>query len=207
MINKLFLVSIFLTLKLFVFGQYVMKNEKDSTKSYFPNSIGNQWIYEIHDEIKKTYDTVTVTITGDTTIEEQRYMIWQYDYKNYLNNLYYSVSKDSIIVLDLWDYYTDTVQLYRIPFEFVFQQLWFIQDYTLWNNNWNMVIDVNENVMFGAYISQKVVLIKHRCIRPNDYLEERIWFKPYLGIVRKEVNHTGKGAKNMTWSLIDSKIK
>jgi hypothetical protein len=210
MIIRLFIISSIIFTRLFVFGQFVIKPEKDTTKRYFPNSINSQWTYEIYDEIKKTSDTVIVSIVGDTTIYEKPYMIWVYKYSTKREKLYYSKSKDSIEVINAWDYnynfMYDIVQLYLIPFEF--QQKWDIPSkYQYQKDNWNSVIDINETVMVGASVFRNTVLIKHRGSGFNQYLTERIWFKPYIGIIKKEYNPTGWSFANETWKLIDWKIE
>ena len=210
--NLLPLLVILLTLN--SCGQSVLNlsDNKFTSEKYFPNSINYQWIYKVTDEINKTTDTVFVKIVADTVISNRPYMIWEYNYNDRKEKYYYSNNEDSITIMKFKGnntfYKYDTTQLFIIPFEFEFQQQWEIPGrfpYNWFHNN--RVIDIHEIVMIGPNKYNSVILIKTEGATNHKQYNEKIWFKPKLGIIRREIYITGWGVENITWELIDCNIE
>jgi len=210
--NLFALLVILFTLNLCGQSVFNFSDNKYTAEKYFPNSINYQWTYKLTDEINSTADTVIVRVIADTIIHNRPYMIWEYYYTDSKEKYYYSKNEDSITVIKFKGnntfYRFDTVQLFMVPFEFEFQQKWEIPSRSPYN--WfhdNRVNDIHDIVMIGPNKYSSVILIKTEGATNHKQYNEKIWFKPKLGIIKREIYITGWGVENNTWELIDCNIE
>jgi hypothetical protein len=174
--------------------------------AYFPNSINSVWTYERRDEMSNITDIVIVKITGDTLIGENTFMIWEYDYDHGTEKFYYSLSPDTIKVIDTR---MEIVTMYIIPFEFEFGIKYRVVDdvfHQRFKDNWIEVLDRHE-VMIGSSLF-RTIMIKRKADGYNEYLTEKIWFVKKLGIIKMERHCWSIGCHfNESWKLISCHVE
>lgn len=167
---------------------------------YFPNTIGSYWKYERFDSLTNTLDTLTVSITGDTLISDEAYKIWIYKYHDRLEKKYVLQRNDSIIIYKIPIERMD--QLYIVPFDI--GHGWINPDYHVDTSYVSKI----ESILIDEHTYQNVALIERSAFGPNEYLTEKIWIKPQVGLLKLEINHFILGPyKNETWKLIEKDIK
>ena len=87
---------------------------------YFPNKVGDKWVYEVYDSVKKRLDVVTVEITGKTTLPKgEDVTIWLYKYPGKIDTNYLLQSGDTMkfiaaLNLNPNDYYFKKKYLYPL---------------------------------------------------------------------------------------------
>ncbi len=172
------------------------KNEID----YFPNTIDSYWKYERYDSLTNTLDTLTVSITADSLISDNNYKIWEYKYNDRLEKMYVLQSNDSIKIYKTPLEQID--QLYIVPFDM--GKGWINPDYKVDTS----YISKITSILIDENTYQDVALIERNAYCCNDYLTEKIWIKPQIGILKLEIKHLILGPyKNETWRLIEKDIK
>ncbi len=175
-------------------------SENNDQKEYFPNKVNTIWKYERFDSLQNMIDTLIVSIVDDTLLSWNTYTIWKYDYKTYTEKFYVLEKKDSITTYKLSFDRID--QLYIIPFEL--HNGWINPDYHFDTSFVSAIQDITiDNRNYS-----NVVLIERTAFCCNDYLIEKLWFKPYLGLLKMERLHYILGPyKNETWKLIENNIE
>ncbi len=167
---------------------------------YFPNTIDSYWKYERYDRLTNTLDTFTVSITSDTLISNNTYNIWKYKYRDGSEKRYVLQSNDSIIFFKTQIERIE--QLYIIPFEIGCG--WINPDYTVDTS----FVSKIQHIMIDENTYHDVVLIERSANCCNDYLKEKIWIKPQVGLLKLERKHLILGPyKNEIWKLIEKDIK
>jgi len=174
------------------------KSKKDNNNNaYFPNVTGTEWMYSRYDSLQSTRDTITVSIGNDTTINGTSYKKWQYNSPKDNWFRYVAVRNDSVFILDNPDMQID--QLILIPLEE--NKGWVNPDYKV-DTSYITIVPTFQLTSNG--IINDLYLIHRQANCCNDYLTEKIWFKPYQGMVRIETKHYVFGPlKNEVWELIN----
>lgn len=174
--------------------------ENIKTTVYFPNTIDSYWKYERYDSLTSSIEPLTVSIIGDTLMSTDLYKIWKYEYSNKIEKLYVLQSNDSLII---YNSKIDRIdQLYLIPFEL--GNGWINPDY---HSDTSYVSKI-QSIMIKEKTYHNVVLIERTAYGLNDYLTEKIWIKPHVGLLKLERNHLILGPyKNETWKLIEYYIQ
>jgi len=205
--NKILLYLLLIALGLFFLLTGCQKDKtgddlsnNDENTEYFPNSLNTQWKYERYDSLNSLSDTIIVRVIGDTVISEDIYMIWEYDYNIEKERFYISAKTDSVKFYSSINIPMD--QLYLIPFNI--NGGWVNPDYHL---DTSFVMEIQDITIDNITYSD-VVLIVRSAFGVNDYLTEKIWIKPYLGLVKLERKHIVLGPhKDETWKIIESSIE
>jgi len=175
-------------------------SNNDENTEYFPNSVNTQWKYERYDSLKSLLDTITVRIISDTVISDDVYMIWEYDYNIEKERFYISTQADSIKFYSSINNPID--QLYLIPFNI--NDGWINPEYY---SDTSFVLEIQDITIDNITYSD-VVLIVRSAFGFNNYLTEKIWIKPYFGLIKLERKHIILGPyKDETWEIIESKIE
>jgi len=64
---------------------------------YFPNSVGDKWIYNVYDSINKKMDEVSIEIIGTTTLPKGEHAtVWTYNYPDRIDTSFVFESGDTI---------------------------------------------------------------------------------------------------------------
>ena len=194
-----------------------------SLTDYFPNKVGEQWVYKVTDSLKNITDTVTVTITGkmNDPITGETFMIWQYKWPDKLDTTYVENKGDTIrcYINPNQDYSggyfpeaywtgmnLKEVNIYIMPF------------------NLNKVIFSPYGEGFGSVITaiipsgfiyanlngneqvDSIYEIGKALIYPNTYLKINEYFAPHIGMLKKHFIEIEFGATTISeyWELIST---
>jgi len=159
-----------------------------ATIAAFPNQIGDSWTYSVFDSIKKTTQTVVMKIVGDSLFKEGKtYKIWQYDLSGKKAD-YVNITGDTIEI------YTPLIfKSYVFPIYL--------------NKSWSKPGDCKVtkietiNVPAGTFNNCYII---HRIIAsPNYVLDEYVWFKPGVGVIKRQANEIDLGVRtNRVWKLM-----
>lgn len=191
---------IFSTL-LFAFSSCEIKEyeENPPEENYFPNSLSSNWKYEYYDSLSGKRDTLFVAAIKDTMISNQSCMVWEYAYPDTTLYSYVYQVDDSVIFFSLK--YNRIEQVILTPY--TPGKGWYNPDYRFDTCIVSAVLDLSmEHLSF-----LEVALIDRKANCLNDYLSEKIWIKPYVGIIKLESRHYAFGPiKNETWELIAYQI-
>lgn len=155
----------------------------DTLSAYFPNAVGNQWVYNLYDSLSHTFDTLTVTITGNTTLaDSMEAAIWVYDYavRQFVDTQYVSV-RDSLVLVyrrkagDIGPLQPHLE--YVIPFRI--GQTWMRDLLTMYSvENTDQLIPNFRNTSYR---------IRRTTVNSGtDFL----WFHPRIGLIRNRSNTT-----------------
>ena len=164
---------------------------------YFPNKVGDSWEYDVYDssEVRgipysnypRNY-TVKINISGITKlVDGNDATIWEYNYPWGKELNYIRISGDTIKIYDT--VYSTTIrnlqfprEIYIVPFQN--NQTWNgkllqIDNYSVSTvssitNNWNKFTDC--------------FLISHHYVGPNIEYNDKYWFKPNIGLLKKYIN-------------------
>jgi hypothetical protein len=172
----------------------------ETEASYFPNSLGSHWEYQRQNHLTNITDTFSVTITGDTTVSDELYMVWEYDFGERVDIQYVSQNDDSVKFYKSNFNWID--RLYIIPFELGLG----------WNTppfspDTSYVSAVGDILINGSDY-ENVARIERSTESFNYFLDESIWIKPGVGLVKFQFEAYNIGAEsNETWELIEFQIQ
>ncbi len=160
-----------------------------TAKEAFPNQIGDSWTYSVFDSITRTTQTVEMKIVGDSLFKNGKtYKIWQYDLSGKKAD-YVNITGDTIGI------YTPLIfKTYVFPFYL--------------NKSWIRlgkckIIKIETiNVPAGTFNDCYVI---HRLTLSYNYvLDEYVWFKPLVGIIKRQAYERDLGVQtNRVWKLTD----
>lgn len=152
-----------------------------SASEYFPNKVGDKWIYNVYDSVTAKMDEVSVEITGTTTLPKGEVAnIWVYKYPDKIDTNFvfqsgdtvkfvpalnlnpnnYYVSKKYIIPLTVGNFWTNT---------FIYDTIHVIKQMKFTVNNLQF-----DSVYFMIEEGQSV----------NYYIYTEEYFKPLVGMIQ-----------------------
>lgn len=163
---------------------------------YCPNSIGSLWIYKVTDSIQNTSYELEVRIVKDTLINSLHYKKWTYSCNDYVKSTYVLIENDSIFINNLLNdstlYVTDILVM---PFEK--GDNWEIPVYGRFDSYYE-VEDVKDIKILNREF-ENVSIIRKDAGSPNDYITNRYYIKPEIGIVRFD-------AREILWSTFQNEV-
>jgi len=173
-----------ITLTCFVLISFLNSCSKDNfdsiaTKSY-PNEIGNSWVYLYFNSQSRSYDTLTVTVTKDTVLNNgMNVRSLKYDYSFVSDRNFLYVSNDTVILFET-DHSNSSLFAYIFPLEIG----------KTWTN-------FNSAMVWDSTIVKKEINIE---VFPNKFYrgfelrrwawqfeggyEQKVWFVPGIGEVK-----------------------
>lgn len=164
-------------------GLFWRADNVDTLSAYFPNAVGNQWVYNLYDSLSHTFDTLTVTITGNTTLaDSMEAAIWVYDYavRQFVDTQYVSV-RDSLVLVyrrkagDIGPLQPDLE--YVIPFRI--GQTWMRDLLTMYSVE-------NTDQLIPDFRNTSYRIRRTTVSSGTDFL----WFHPHIGLTRNRSNTT-----------------
>lgn len=166
--------------------------------TYFPNEIGDTWIYDVFDSTRQSQYYVTVNISGNSIVNGKPAKIWTFKYPYEIDTCYV-VTFDSTVIVYNRDKYS-VADNYKVP----------IKTNNIWLGSW---IYDNYKVTNSDYVNlpDKRKLIGYRILErgtsPNYLRLKDEWFVPYLGKVNffRYEYHNGP-ANNKIWRLVACKL-
>lgn len=152
-----------------------------SASEYFPNKVGDKWIYNVYDSVKVRMDEVSVEITGTTTMPKGEVAnVWIYKYPEKTDTNFVFQSGDTVKFIRASDLNPDYYVIrkkYIIPLSvgnswtnlFLYDSIHIIKETSLLVNNLK-------------FDSTYFLIDKGRTFNYFIYAEE--YFKPTIGIVQ-----------------------
>lgn len=176
----------------------------DEDGGYFPNSIGNEWIYEIYDSNANTWDTVNVKIIGTAIMadgEEAKAWMYTYKYGSGSGNIDYFREADSLVYWYSSPLVSNPELRYVFPLEYG----------KCWENRGSITYD-SSCVIWDGPISvpagefAEAFEIRREDIRFGVSYFSNTWYVPEIGVAiaiyRGGVVGPGSEQKS-EWYLID----
>ncbi len=163
--------------------------------AYFPNETGNYWQYQRFDSLTNITDTFVVRITGEINLNNETFHTWEYQYPE--DTLFYRVTlrNDSVFMINDVSGMVETT--YLLPFEeglgWTTPNIGFDSSY----------VSGFQNVVIDLTVYKNVAVIERSIAGFNEYSSQESRFKPYLGLVTKNLEATRfTSIQNETWKLI-----
>ena len=164
-------------------------------KDFFPNEIGNEWVYEVYDSMtSKQYD-VTIRIVGRTAFTQNvDAKVWTFKYPDKIDTNYV-VTDNNVVKIYARDKF-ERKDTYVLPLVVNATWLgsWIYDKYQVIGRD---SISVNK-IHFIEAFNIKENAVSHNFIRTKDE-----WFVPNLGMVKK---YRFEYYENKAWKLKSSKL-
>jgi hypothetical protein len=149
---------------------------------YFPNRIGNWWIYDRFDSLAMEQTTLRIGIIRDSVWKDgNTYKMWVFHKSNLYDTLYVRNTVDSVLCYRYLEGSPEEVMLFPLSVGLSWVHPILVRDST-------HVIS-KDTVDVGANEFSNAFQIHRRLFAFNDYLTDDRWFVPYLGIVKLENWH------------------
>ena len=211
--KKQLMKTYFILLVLFLIISCRKENSSPSNSfsNYFPNSVGDNWEYEVTDSaqyIQGGNDTVQhysvkVLIVGTKKLADGKdATIWKYSYPFGIDTNYVRIVGDTVKIFDN-SYNSHTVEGLKYP------TLILVQPFNVgegWDGKhaWSDTLSVvkQEDVTTSFQTFKDCFEIYRHYIGPNMETKDNYWFKPQVGMVRIYTNHYNLGPlMYRTWQL------
>lgn len=169
------------------------------SKDYFPNSVGNEWVYSVYDSVLAKQETVIVKIVGTKMLSTgQIGTIWTFHYPERTDTNYVVIQNDTVVF--------HSSSLFGVTHTYVIA----LFSGESWIGDW--IYDQYSVPTIGSKIVNKVQFDSAAQIReygysPNFLRRKDEWFVPRLGMVyryRFEYDFSLPDIK--VWTLVSSKL-
>jgi hypothetical protein len=168
---------------------------------YFPNRIGNLWVYDRFDSLDMVSTELRIEIVKDSIASDgYTYMMWVFSKTKMYDTLYVRTNDDSVLFYRYLEGY---------PFEVMLQPLavgkkW-TQPYMVRDSSFVVSVD---SMTIGSLHSDNAFKIHRRLAAFNDYMSDDRWFIPYLGIAKLENWHYLFGwISKENWRLVSYSLR
>ncbi len=167
---------------------------------YFPNSIGNSWVYHRFDSLAMEQTSLQVDILRDTLGSDGlTYRMWVFSKSNIYDTLYVRTLPDSVKFYRYPEGYPVDVMVIPLSVGQSWQHPIMVRDSS-------KVVSV-ETLTVNSFTFENTYLIHHRIMAFNDYLSEDRWFVPHVGLVKLENWHYLFGwISKENWSLAGIRV-
>lgn len=203
-------VSILFMVFLNACSKEVIKNNSQWS-SYFPNSVGDYWEYNVFDSTEnqgtsRNY-TVKVSIVGVTKLlDNQHATIWQYQYPWGNDTNYVRIVGDTVKIFDLiYSRYLEDLSYPRKVFLLPFkdEESWHGK---LFSDSYFVSFKPSVVTQFNTYDS--CFQIHYQYGGPNIYYKDDFWFKSNVGMVMIHYNDYNFGPiTKRLWELKEYHLK
>ena len=175
-------------------------NPPPDNTTTFPNKVGDQWIYAIHDSLTNTIDTITVKIVGTTTGNGKELTVWARKSNIYNDTLY--VYTDSSAVYYYTDPYPNVID-HKIEFPLEVGKYWKNPDQI----SDSSIVKNIEPVTVPSGIYSEAYLIDRNWGGFNVYGFSKTWFVDNVGIVKMYRRIQGFDNIKETWELLSYTVQ
>lgn len=166
----------------------------DTQAEYFPNKVGDYWEYEVYDSSEargipysnypRNY-TVKINITGITKlVDGNDATVWEYEYPWGKELNYIRISGDTIKIYDT--VYSTTIRDLEFPREIYILPF---QNNQTWNGKLlrvdNYSVSTVSSITTNWDTFTDCFLIFHHYEGPNIEYNDKYWFKPNIGLLKK----------------------
>jgi hypothetical protein len=178
---------------------------------YFPNAVGDSWVYDVTDSAQSTPNnpspplrySVKVVITGTKVLLDGiGASVWQYQYPWGNDTNFVRITGDTVKIFSLtYSRSLDDLNYPQVIFLLPFQinNRW---DGKLLNIDSSRVISQSEVTIPSAQTYSNCLEIYHHYIGPNTEFNDYYWFKANVGMVSIYYNDNNNGpVLYRTWLL------
>lgn len=159
--------------------------EQDCQKlsdEYFPNRIGNWWIYDRFDSLAMEQTKLRVDIVRDSVWKDGTiYKIWVFSKSNLYDTLFVRTKADSVLFYRYLDGLPLEVMLVPVSAGLAWVHPVWVRD--------SSRVQSKDALMIKSESYTNAYRIHRRLFAFNDYLTDDRWFVPNLGIVKLENWH------------------
>jgi hypothetical protein len=152
------------------------------SSEYFPNRVGNWWIYNRFDSLSMERTSLRVEIMGDSLFKDgKNYKVWVFNKSNLYDTLFVRTTADSVLFFRYPD---------GFPMEVMLKPVWVGQSWThpFFFRDSTRVL-AKDTLVVNQIVFPDSYRIRRRLFAFNDYMTDDRWFVPYLGIVKLENWH------------------
>lgn len=172
----------------------------------FPLQIGNEWIYAVHDSVRLSddslivsTDTLVVTITGDTVLDNGRAATtWHYQFRDKEYNSFAALSNDTLWFYGYPSGYLET--FFLLPLKVG-------KGWKIFSDS--VVVLSKESILTPMGNFNNVYHLRQSVFQPNapGYID--YWISSEYGIVKRFVRiiyTIGMTIESSQWELISAKL-
>jgi hypothetical protein len=169
----------------------------------YPNEIGNAWVFLYYNSQLGSYDTLTITVTKDTLLNNGKHVkSLRYDYPYGSDKNFIYISNDSVILFET-DHYNSSLFAYIFPLEIG----------KAWTNfNSAMVWDsttVTERITIELFPNEyyEGFELRRKAWQFEGGYDQRVWFIPGIGEVKWFDSHVPLSLGHIDRELIKINFK
>ncbi len=196
---KIFIL-LFISLLLSACKNSTENNPPEVNTGSFPNKVGDEWVYAVHDSLSGSVDTLTVSIVGTTTGNGKDLTIWVRNSHTYNDTLYVNVDKSTVYYYE--DAYSNVVD-HTIVFPLEVGKTWTNPD----EDSDSSIVKNKESVTVPADNFSDAFKIERNWGRSNVYGYSVTWFVENVGIVKMYRRIQGFDNIKDTWELLSYNVQ
>ena len=166
----------------------------------FPNKVGDEWVYAVHDSLNGSVDTLTVSIVGTTMGNGKDLTIWVRNSHNYNDTLYVYVDNNTVYYYE--DPYPNIVD-HKIVFPLEAGKTWTNPDQV----SDSSIVKNIEDISVPAGNFSDAFRIERNWGGFNVYGYSITWFVENVGIVKFYRRILGFDNIKETWDLLSYNIQ
>ncbi len=170
----------------------------------FPNNVGTFWKYRVYDYSSNNLDTVTITVIGNTNLDNgDAVNIWEN--KSLFNPVTYNyVSNKSDGIRIYKNKLTSALPIKKYVFPLQVSNIWLTQN----SLDTNRVIAKKDTTILGNLYNNCFKINRNTFIPYGQYIKETEFFLPDIGMIYRNYDEINSGpVESMVWELISYSIK
>ncbi len=196
---KIFVV-LFISLLLSACKNSTETNPPEVNTASFPNKVGDEWVYSVHDSLSGSVDTLTVSIVGTTTSNGKDLTIWVRTSHTYNDTIYVNVDKSTVNFYQ--DAYPNVVD-HKIVFPLEVGKTWTNPDQV----SDSSIVKNKESIAVPADNFSDAFRIERNWGGFNVYGYSVTWFVENVGIVKMYRRIQGFDNIKETWDLMSYNVQ
>jgi hypothetical protein len=173
---------------------------------YFPNTVGDKWIYRVYDSVNKRMDIVTVEVTGTTKLPKgETATIWIYRYPTKNDTNYVLQTGDTTkfipaLNLNPNDYYVKKIYISPLAIGRSWTNTFIYDTIKVLNET---QLSICDNIKFDS-----VYFLREKGQTVNYLIYAEEYFKPQVGLVQlSKYEYDFAPAENKVWYLKEYYLK
>ncbi len=152
------------------------------SEEYFPNQVGNWWVYNRYDSLGMEKTTLRVDIVRDSIQKDGKsYRMWVFSKSNIYDTLFVRTTADSVQFYRYLEGFPVEVMLIPLAKDVWWTHPFMVRDSTFVLSKDTLLINYRQ--YNDAYRVQR------RLFAFNDYQTDTRWFIPHLGIAKVQNWH------------------
>jgi hypothetical protein len=194
------ILTLFIPLLLSACENSTENNPPEANTGSFPNKVGDQWVYAVHDSLNGSVDTLTVNIIGTTTGNGKNLTIWARKSHTYNDTLYVYLDNNTVYYYN--DPYPDVVD-HKFVFPLEVGKSWTNPDQAYDSS----IVKKIEPVSVPADEFLNAYRIERNWGGFNVYGYSITWFVENVGIVKFYKKVQGFDNIRETWELLSYNVQ